>query len=395
MSLTTSEQPSERGLVWCNVGGFLLAFKVSLTFLFFRSSPQTGAGVTVALTLSWLLFLVGYTIVDPPRRPLGVVDTKVLRCVLLYLALAAASLLWTTTNAVGVAAAYWAATAADVVAICLLLRYRAIAQNTTRLMHGFIFGSAIVAVIAWATPAMSDMRLGNEDFLHPNLIGFEFAIAALFSVYLAQQNRIWAWVAAGFAITMVRTLSKGTIVGFLFAGIYYLLRGLKVSSKTRIYIGAASAAVLACFWGLLEAYLDLYAQGSNLETLTGRTYIWSQSLELAMDKPWFGHGFDSFRWVFPPFEDFQPWHAHNELVQQLFAYGAVGVLIVIGVYWAFYRQVKVSQDAGLKSLATAILILVLVRGLVDTDRFELCFPLWLMTMLSIAMARVPAQGYSS
>ncbi len=30
---------------------------------------------------------------------------------------------------------------------------------------------------------------------------------------------------------MIRTLSKGTIVAFLFAGLYYLLRGLKISRK--------------------------------------------------------------------------------------------------------------------------------------------------------------------
>jgi len=42
-----------------------------------------------------------------------------------------------------------------------------------------------------------------------------------------------------------------------------------------------------------------------------------------------------------------------------------------------------------------MLILVLVRGLVDTDRFELCFPLWLMTMLSIALAKSPTPQYST
>jgi O-antigen ligase len=244
----------------------------------------------------------------------------------------------------------------------------------------------VVAVIAWAAPAMDDMRLGHEDFLHPNLIGFEFALAALFSAYLAQKHRAWSWVSAGFVVTTIRTLSKGTIVGFLVASLYYFLHGLKISRKTRIYIGVAGAAVLLGFWGLLEAYLDLYTQGTNLETLTGRTYIWTTALDLTTDKPWLGHGFDSFRWVFPPFENFQPWHAHNEWIQQLFAYGVIGLVVVIAVYISFYQRVRASRNAPLKSLATAILILVLVRGLVDTDRFELCFPLWLMTMLSIALA---------
>jgi exopolysaccharide production protein ExoQ len=377
----------QHGLLWCTIGGFLLAFKGSLTFLFFRSDPQSGAGTTVAVTLGWLLLAAGYSVLDPPPQPLRADNAGALRWIMVYLGLAAASLVWTTTNSIAVATGYWAATAADVAAMWLLLRYQPVQQNAVRIMQGFILGAAVVAIIAWSAPAMEDMRLGHEDFLHPNLIGFEFAIAALFSAYLAQQKRVWTWAAVGFAVTMIRTLSKGTIVGFLLAGLYYLLRGLKISRKTRIYVGLASTVVLICFWGLLEAYLDLYTEtSSNLETLTGRTYIWTQSLDIAMEKPWFGHGFDSFRWVFPPFEDFQPWHAHNELIQQLFAYGFVGVLISAGVYWAFYRQVRGSRNRGMRSLAMAMLVLVLVRGLVDTDRFELCFPLWLMTMLSMTLA---------
>jgi exopolysaccharide production protein ExoQ len=379
-------QETSSGLVLCNIAGFLLAFKGSLTFLLFQSSPQTGAGVTAAITLGWTLLVVGYTVLDP--RDLSAVGSasRVPRWILIYLALAGASLAWTTTNSVPVAATYWVATCADVAAISILLGYPPIQENTIRIMHGFIAGAAVVAVIAWAAPAMDDMRLGHEDFLHPNLIGFEFALAALFSAYLAQKHKAWSWVCAGFVVTTIRTLSKGTIVGFLVASLYYFLHGLKISRKTRIYIGVAGAAVLLGFWGLLEAYLDLYTQGTNLETLTGRTYIWTTALDLTTDKPWLGHGFDSFRWVFPPFENFQPWHAHNEWIQQLFAYGVIGLIVVIAVYISFYQRVRASRNAPLKSLATAILILVLIRGLVDTDRFELCFPLWLMTMLSIALA---------
>lgn len=376
----------QRGLFLCNVGGFLLVFKSCLTFLFFRSNPQLGTGVRLAGTLTWLLIVIGYSIVNPPRRPEHSLRHKPLQWIVIYLGFAALSLMWTTSNSLAVAGGYWAGTAADVATVYLLLRYPPVEENARRVMYGFIAGIAVVALIAWFAPAMEDMRLGNEDFLHPNLIGFEFAIGTLIAAYLAQQKKIWTWVAVGFAVTMIRTLSKGAIVGFLFAGLYYLLRGLNISRKARIYIGLASTLVLTCFWGLLEAYLDLYTQGSNLETLTGRTYIWSQSLEIILEKPWFGHGFDSFRWIFPPFGDFLPRHAHNEVIQQLFAYGIVGTLIVVGIYWTFYCQVRGSANTGLKSLAMAVLILVLVRGLVDTDQFELCFPLWLVTMFSVSLS---------
>src|ERR1700712_3445990 len=112
--LTASDAISERtercGLVLANLSGFLLAFRGCITYLFFRSNPQSGAGATVALTLSWLLLLIGYTVVDPPMRTSSSSPNAAPRWVLAYLGLAAASLAWTTTNGVAVAAAYWAAT---------------------------------------------------------------------------------------------------------------------------------------------------------------------------------------------------------------------------------------------------------------------------------------------
>ena len=36
----------------------------------------------------------------------------------------------------------------------------------------------------------------------------------------------------------------------------------------------AAVVVLALSWSLLENYVDLYTQGNQAETLTGRTIIW-------------------------------------------------------------------------------------------------------------------------
>jgi exopolysaccharide production protein ExoQ len=385
-TLTSSVAMGRHGLFLCNAAGFLFAFKACVTFLWFQSDPKLGAAVEVGATLAWLAIAICYTALNPPQPVHRFVGVRPVRWIFAYLGLAAISLLWTSAKSLNVAAAYCAGTAADVALIALALRYEPTKQGIRKVMRGFIVGATLVALVAWYAPAMEDMRLGHEEFMHPNLIGFDFAIAALFAAYLAHRNKVWLWAVAGFVITMLRTLSKGTIVGFLFAGLYYLLRGLKISRKARISVGVACTAVLIGFWSLLEAYLDLYTQGKNLETLTGRTYIWIQALDLAFEKPWLGYGFDSFRWVVPPLGDFQPGHAHNEIIQQFFAYGIVGLLIVTGIYWTFYRQARLSGNADLKAMAMAMLILVLVRGLVDTDRFELCFPLWLMTMLSVALA---------
>lgn len=384
----------ESGVLLCNVAGFFLAFKVSLTFLFFQSDPQTGAAVTVAATLCLLLMTIFYRTIDP-RRQGGLGFTRSTYWVMTYLGLSAASLTWTGASSMAAATGFWLGMAAEVATIYLLLSCEPVEANAARVMHGFIGGAVVVALVAWAAPVMDDMRLGHEVFMHPNAIGFEFAIATLLAIHLAQRKRAWVWVACGLTITLIRTLSKGAIVGFLLASLYYLIRGLKINRKIRVYIGLAGTLVLVAFWGVLEAYLDLYTQGSNVETLTGRTYIWLQTLKSATERPWFGHGFDSFRWIVPPLGDFQPGHAHNDLLQQFFAYGVVGVIVLCGSYWTFYRQARTSENNGLKSLAMATLILVLARGVVDTDRFEPCFPLWLMTMLSISIVSAAVPQYSS
>ena len=389
MSSLDTAKPASRTLgcapgFLCGAAGFFLAFRSCLTFLFFQSDPQLGTAVRLGATLGWLLIIVGYSIIDPPRRVVSA-QCAPLRWIVLYLTFAGLSLLWTAASP-GIATGYWIGIACDVTSVYLLLRYPNVEDHAGRIMAGFVIGTVIVATVAWFSPVMDDLRLGNEEFLHPNLIGFEFGIGTLLAAYLAQSKKLWIWVAIGLGVTMVRSLSKGTIIAFLFSGLYYLLRGLKVTTRARFWIGLVCSIVLASFWGLAEAYLDLYTQGNNVETLTGRTYIWTQSLDLAFDKPWFGHGFDSLRWVFPPFGGFQPNHAHNEFVQQLFAYGIIGMVIVVGAYWSFYLYIRQATNVQLKALATAILLLVLVRGLVDTDQFDLAFPLWLMTLLSVSLA---------
>src|SRR5579871_765070 len=370
--------------------GFWFAFKSCLTFLFFRADPQLGTAVRLTAALALLVIVVGYTVLNPVPRHDHWQQHASLRWIILYLALAGISILWTSSSSRGVAAAYWAGLVAEVLAVYLLLRRPAVDDNARRMMRGFIIGAMLLAVVAWIAPATDDLRLGNEDFLHPNLIGFYFAIGCLAAAHLAQKQKLWSAPAIALGVTTIRTLSKGAIIAFLVAGLYCVMRGSKLSRKARVWIGILSTLVLVSFWGLAEAYLNLYATGNNVETLTGRTYIWSQTIELFLEKPWFGYGFDSFRWIFPAFADFLPNHAHNELFQQLFTYGVVGIVVVIGVYASFYRQVRASQKSSLRSLAMAILILVLVRGIVDTDQFELCFPLWLMTLF--AMALMPARS---
>jgi exopolysaccharide production protein ExoQ len=375
---------------WVNlarVAGLFLGIRVCITLLLFRNEPALGTAVALATSFALLLASVGHWLVLAPSYRSHHHTPSPVKWLAIYLALALASLSWSSTPSLAIALAYWSGMAADVLTVLFLISSSEGNDMLNALLRGFILGAVSVAVLAWCLPTMQDLRLGDEDLLHPNAIGFEFAIAVLCSIYLAAQAA-WAKSAGVFlAITLLRTLSKASIVAFLAAAGYWFVKDTDISSRAKAKIGLALGTVLIFSWGLLEAYAEVYSQGSQSETLTGRTLIWATSFDIAIERPWLGHGFYSFRWLVPPLHDFQPWQAHNELLQQFFCYGALGVIVTIALYWALFRQTRSSSDHKLTRLATALLIFALVRGLVDTERFDLSFPLWLVAAASISMAK--------
>ena len=245
----------------------------------------------------------------------------------------------------------------------------------------------MLCVVAWAAPAMKDLRLGDDEFLTPNAIGFECAFGALLCQYFAPKSARWKWLGAALAITLVRSLSKTSIAAFLIVEVFYLLRTQTIMRAGKAVLTYGALTVTAAFSTLIASYYEIYLNtGNSAETLSGRTSIWLVTLTYAWQRPWFGYGFHSYRTVIPPFGVFQPWHAHNEFLQQFFAYGIVGVLLVAALYISFFRLCRRHRQHPLALTGIAILMLVLIRGLADTERFDITFPLWVITAISLAIA---------
>jgi O-antigen ligase len=370
--------------------GFVFAFRICLTVLWFQDEPENASILSVALSLTLLTAAALSTIGSKPAVPRSCFRTATLRAIAAFLALASLSLLWTPAP-LSAAAGYWCAWAADVAAIWFILRDGPPQNSAAFLMKGFVCGACLVAIVAWSLPATPDLRLGDEDFLHPNALGFLFSIATLLAAHLARRNAIWTWSALFLGATLIRTLSKSAIIAFVAAFGFALIRDSTLARKVKIWIGVAAGVIVASLWGLLEAYLTIYSQSAGPETLTGRTLIWAVSFEYAIKKPLLGNGFYAYRFIVPPFGEFEAQQAHDEILQQFFSFGAAGVLLTIALYWLFFRQLRRTQSSHLKTLAATLLLFALIRGLTDTQTFDLSFPLWLMAMFSILLA---AQGSS-
>jgi O-antigen ligase len=368
--------------------GFYFAFRVITVLVsvrIFGADPQTGTAINIAVDC-FLLLATAFCSIGEVRYPFQEM-TKLtsVRWALLFLGFSCCSLLWSSTASLPDSVAYWCAMAADFVIVVMLLRAGPLTEVSDSLMRGFIWGACTVAVIAWLMPAQSDLRLGDDELLGPNQIGYVCAFAFFFAQYLIREKRgKLSMPAFVLAVTLLRTLSKTTIAAFLVSEGFLLIRDKSINRKSKILIAVASAAVVAIFWGLLTSYYDIYTNaGNQSETLTGRLGIWAYFLSEAIQQPWIGHGFDSAWKVIPPFGHFEAAHAHNELLQQFYAYGLVGVCLFTGIYWSLYRHIHRLLRGPRKTFFLAFLIFVLVRGTADTERFDLSLPLWGIVMISL------------
>lgn len=377
--------------------GFFFAYRFCFTYLGFQSDPRTGTMANLACSSLLLAFALFYTFGDNNFSLRDRLSSRVLRWLAAYLAVSGLSLCWTGASSGVDAAGQWAGMAMEAAIVMLLVTKSAAAQKTDALMKGFVAGILFVSVVAWIAPQTDDLRIGNYDFLHPNILGMDCAIAFFLAQYLSLKRPAWKWCCLALGATLLRTFSKTSIIAFLIAESFYLLREKQISRWMKFKIAGAAAIVLAAFASLAQAYLAGYVtmgSGNPTETLTGRTVIWAFASTTAIERPWFGHGFYSFRALAPSFGTFQPWHAHNEMLQQFFEYGVLGVAVTIGLYLSLFLVAKRSSALDYRSLVMVIMLFVLIHGLTESLNFDLTFPLWLAAALAVTLAQ-PAETATS
>lgn len=377
--------------------GFFFAFRLLCVLLVVRVLGRDAtAGVAVSLALNYLLLAVAIfdSIGPAPRTLRSMLQVPCARWVLFFLCFTGCSLFWSVSASLPAAVAFWFAMAADAALIALLLRTGPADAVVNAVMKGYVWGVCAIAAIAWLLPAESDLRLGDEELLGPNQIGYACAFAFFFAQYLMLRKcGKWNAPAVLLALTMLRSLSKTTIIAFAVGQGYILLRDRSISRKTKVLLAVFALLIVAGFSSLLSNYYDIYITvGNHAETLTGRLEIWIYFLSEAIQKPWIGHGFHSVWKVIPPFGflQFEARHAHNELLQQFYAYGVMGIFMLVAVYGSLFRNLRRLRNSSVKTLFLGMLLFVLIRGLADTEAFDLSLPMWAILLIGCVIEQVRA-----
>ena len=382
--------------------GFFFSFRLSIVLIsvsLFGTEPSVGTAVSLSLDVL-LLALVCFGSLGVTHRTLSsVLRLSSVRWIAIFLAVSCCSLAWSDTASLLTSTAYWCGLVADVVIMIVLLRGDSTLRVSHSLMKGFIWSACCLSIVAWIMPTQPDLRLGDEQFFNTNEIGNLCAIAIFFAQFL-MRRKDGQWRAALFllVLTLFRSLSKTTLVAFLVSESFLIIQDRSIHRKTKLLLIFSAIVIILVFWGLFESYYDIYTTtGNQAETLTGRTAIWLYVVNAVPDHPWtlwIGHGFDSWWNVVPPFASgqFEARHAENEFLQQFYAYGVLGVVVLGGLYGSLYRQIRSLGRGPIRILFQSILLFTLVRGLAEAEPFDLLLPLWAIIMISFLVEEVEHSG---
>lgn len=314
-----------------------------------------------------------------------------LRWVILYLAFSGCSLFWTVAVSVASSSLYWFSLVGDVGLVILLVRAAGPEQVAHSALKGYIAGSCALAAVAWMMPTAADLRLGDVDYFNTNQIGNLCALSLLMCGFLAARgDRVWRIVPCFLGITLLRSLSKATLAAFAVCLLYRFVCDASIPRRKKWLLASSMVILTLSFWSLISAYYTVYTTaGNQAETLTGRTAIWAWTLDASLKKPWFGNGFDAMWKVAPPFGSglYEARHAENELLQQFFAYGLCGIVLLIGIYGSLYRRIRALPRGPARIALTSFLVYVAIRGLAEAEPFDLLLPLWLVTAFALLLAQ--------
>ncbi len=389
IAAASGQTAGANGVEIATLVGFFFGARVALVLLFVQVlgvEPRTGAAAALGVQAALLGLVAFCTLGEGDISLRAFLRPSPIRWVLAYLLVAGASLFWSETASLPNSVAYWCGLMEDVLIMWLLMRTVRSHGKSTSIMRGFIAAACLIALVAWLMPAQADLRLGNEDFLNTNQIANLCALAILMAQYLRRiRGQGYQIVLLFLSLTLLRSLSKSTLIAFLICQIWTVARDRSIQRIVKVRLASAVVLLLLLFSGLFAAYYDVYTRaGNQAETLTGRTAIWAYVATEITARPWLGHGFDSMWKVIPPFglDRFEARHAENELLQQVYSYGVGGIVLILGVYGSLWRVSLRLPRGPLRQMLIGLLLFTVIRGLAVAEPFDLLLPLWMCVLLA-------------
>jgi exopolysaccharide production protein ExoQ len=223
--------------------------------------------------------------------------------------------------------------------------------------------SLILAVVMpSAAIEQNSFRAGSWRgvFYHKNNLGLFMylgAITAILSAFDSDSTRsrrlAWVGLAITFGLIVLSSSKTSLLIILILITLVPFARSFRWQATQLIPLLTVSILIVGTVAiGLVENYEPLLLGFGKDPTLSGRTDIWVTVWRSAMERPWFGYGYDAF-WV----EDggkclgecsyiraaihFEASSAHNGYIDLVASLGLVGtVLFGLGLLLAYSRAIR-------------------------------------------------------
>jgi exopolysaccharide production protein ExoQ len=321
---------------------------------------------------------------------------------ILFLAWSGLSLLW--TPAPHTAIAYYLNYVVQFFISYMLCRLYPIHDVFRNVSKGTAYAAAVSTPLIILITGYTGGRLAGDTGLF-STIATSACLGIIAVLYLRLHFDISKSVALLFVLSMLvalyLTFAKTELIALAMVGMIYAM--LAPGSKRRrairmFWMLLVIAAALISFSTKIADYQNRKG-GMAVETLTGRTILWTATYQKISTGPFMrGFGLLAFRETGPT-PILRQMHAHNEFLQIWFNFGLVGVVLVFGSYFALaHTSIKAWRQKG---GVTAVLVLCtvvwcLIKGITESvPAFTILPILWLLLFDCLVSTHIAMAGRDS
>jgi O-antigen ligase len=391
------------------------------------AEPGTPEGAGMASRALWLGLLAASSAIIVWRLSLAWALARTMNpFLLLFVALAASSILWSIDPSLSTRRSYRLVT---IVATCfafVLVGWhaqrcqRVVRPLLTLLLAGsLVFGLAYptLAIHAEVAAELSGAWRGLAN--HKNGLGALAGVGLVFWVHaaLARQARwlpVWLGLTAALACLVLARSSTATVAAAF--GVAFLMFSQRARPSRRAWLPVLVVVLAAALLMVALGMLELVPGGATLmeqiaaitdkdSSLTGRAQIWSILAEHIRLRPWLGSGYGAY-WTAVPtagtdaytfmqrMAGFYPGSAHNGYLEVANDLGWAGFGVLLAYIAAHVRQSLqlLRLEHAQATLYLALFFQQVITNLSETHWFGvLSVDFVFMTLASLALARALLQ----
>lgn len=350
--LTLSVQPKTSWLwllFWFHIGA-----GGTITLLM-RHRLYENAVLNVFIAVFFLLLALMRSMWHPAERTNGLPMTN--RVLALLFGSAALSLILSPLDLGARQLAVWGSvTLALCQAIFIALEVRRTSSSIGLLrdmVHGVTVGFLVTVSTLVATIGVGADRFGVPEVLHPNTVGALAGLLLVGTISLGQVTAIWhrGFALVSLPIVLVLAFSKTSLIAVVVSLTIWLVGSMRWSRTHRLLAVASALLLIIQFAGpRLEGEIASYlSRLDRVESLSGRTELWQETLMYSARRPLLGYGFATFADVLAPSNNlgwnvYRISNAHNAYLTILLEQGYIGLgLFLYSLLLALSLQLRVRR----------------------------------------------------